>query len=146
MGSIVTQRDINSLLSVATSVAPQAATASVNGSGIDRASHSMAGCCSLHTALGAVSGAPTSFSVQSKIQHSVDNATWSDYKPDGVNVAQDAAALTAASTEHQTGVDLTAADRYIRVVSTISFTGGTSPSVEVAADVILAGENTVPAV
>ena len=146
MSDIVTQRNIGALLSVATSVAPQSATASVNGTSIDRQAHSMAGSCVLHTVLGADSGSPSALSVQSKVQHSPDNSTWSDYKPDGVNVAEDAAALTAASTEQSTSVDLTAAARYIRAVTTISFTGGTSPAVEVATDVILGGENTLPAV
>jgi hypothetical protein len=142
--NVATQRNIAALVAVVTSVQPQAASAAINGGSIDRVSHSMAQSCVLHTALGAAAGSPTGISVVSKIQHSPDNSTWSDYEPDGVNVAQ-SAALTAADTENSLAVDLTAADRYIRVVTTPTLTGGTSPTVELVADVILGGENTLPA-
>jgi len=146
MGSIVTQRNIGALLSVVTSVEPQSsAAATINGTGIDRQAHSMAGCCVLHQAAGAVGGTPTTTSVVTKLQDSPDNSTFSDYKPDWVNVATNAA-LTAANTENSLSVDLTAANRYIRAVTTVAFTGGTSPTALVAADVVLSGENTVDAV
>jgi hypothetical protein len=143
--NVATQRNIGELLAVVTSVQPQAASAAVNGGSIDRQAHSMAQSCVLHTAVGAEAGAPTGISVVSVLQHAPDNATWSNYLPDGVNVAQ-SAALTAADTENALAVDLTAAYRYIRVVTTPTLTGGTSPTVQVVADVILGGENTLPAV
>lgn len=142
--NIATQRNIGAFIAVATSVLPQAASAAVNGSSIDRVSHSMAQSCVLHTVLGADTGSPSAISVVSKIQHSPDNSTWTDYEPDGVTVAA-SAALTAIDTENGLAVDLTAADRYIRVVTTPTLTGGTSPTVQVAADVVLGGENTLPA-
>ena len=142
--NVATQRNIGGLIAVATSVAPQAASAAVNGGSIDRQAHSMAQSCVLHTALGAAAGSPSAISVVSKIQHAPDNSTWTDYEPDGVNVAT-SAALTAADTENSLAVDLTAAYRYIRVVTTPTLTGGTSPTIEVVADVILGGENTLPA-
>jgi len=146
MGDIVTQRNIGALLATVTSVEPQSsAAATVNGGSIDRQAHSLAGCCVLHQAAGAVGGAPSTTSVVTKLQHSSDNSTWADYKPDGVNVATNAA-LTAANTENSLSVDLTAANRYIRAVTTVSFTGGTSPTALVVADVILSGENTLAAV
>lgn len=142
--NVATQRNIGALLAVVTSVLPQAATAAVNGASIDRVSHSMAQSCVLHTVLGADTGSPTAISVVSTLQHSPDNATWTTYEPDGVTAAT-SAALTAVDTENSLAVDLTAADRYIRVVTTPTLTGGTSPAVQVAADVILGGENTLPA-
>lgn len=145
MGSIVTQRNIGALLSTVTSVEPQSSgAAAINGTSIDRQAHSMAGCCVLHQAAGAVTGAPAATSVVTKLQHSPDNATWADYQPDDVNTAQNAA-LTAANTENSLSVDLTAANRYIRAVTTVAFTGGTTPAVLVVADVVLSGENTLDA-
>lgn len=146
MGSIVTQRNIGALLAIVTSVEPQSsAAATVNGGSIDRVAHSLAGCCVMHTAVGALGGAPSTTSVQSTLQHSPDNSTWTAYQPDGANNAQ-AAALTTANTENSLNVDLTLANRYIRVSTVVGFTGGTSPTALVVADVILSGENTVDAV
>ena len=146
MGDIVTQRNIGAMLAIITSVEPQSsAAATVNGASIDRGAHSMPGCCVLHTAVGAVGGAPTTTSVISTLQHAPDNSTWTAYKPDGVNNAA-AAAVTAQNTESSLSVDLTLAYRYIRVSTVVAFTGGTSPTVLVNADVVLSGENTLAAV
>lgn len=146
MADTVTQRNIGSLLSTVTSVRPQAAfsAGAQNGVSIDRVAHSMAGCCVLHTGTGAASGAPTATSVTTKLQHSPDNSTWADYAPDGVNVAT--AAAVGASSDGSLSVDLTLANRYIRAVATVAFTGGTSPTVFATVDVILSGENTLAAV
>ncbi len=142
----VTQHNIGALLAAVTSVFPQSsAAATVDGSSIDRDAHSMAGSCVLHQVAGALGGAPSTASVITKLQDSADNSTFADYKPDGVNVAT-TVALTAADTENSVNVDLAAARRYIRAVTTVAFTGGTSPTALVAADVILGGENTAPAV
>lgn len=139
-------RNIGSLIVPVTSVLPQSSSGStINGSAIDRAAHNMACSCVLHQVAGAVSGSPTTTSVISKVQHAPDDSTWADYKPDGVNVAT-TAALTAQDTENDLAVDLTAAYRYIRVVTTVAFTGGTSPAALVAADVILGGERELAAV
>lgn len=146
MADIVTQRNIGALLSIVTSVEPQSSVAAtINGAGIDRQAHSMAGCCVLHQAAGALGGTPTTTSVITKLQDSADNSTFADYLPDGVNVAT-TTALTAANTENGLSVDLTLARRYIRAVTTIAFTGGTSPTALVAGTVVLSGENTLAAV
>lgn len=146
MTDINVMKNIGALVDVVTSVEPQSsAAATINGTGIDRQLHGNALSCVLHTIEGAVSGAPSASSVQSKLQDSADNSTFADYKPDGVNVAQ-AAALSAANTENGLAVDLTNARRFIRAVTVVGFTGGTSPSALVAADIVLAGERTLPAV
>lgn len=143
---IVTQRNIGSLVALATSVRPQSASAgTINGAAVDRAAHNTPYSCVLHTTAGAVSGAPTATSAQSKIQDSADGTNFADYLPDGVNIAQ-AAALTAANTENALSVDLGNARRYIRAVTIVSFTGGTTPAVLVAADVVIGGEDTLAAV
>jgi hypothetical protein len=144
--NVATQRNIGALVSVVTSVQDAAATAgTVNGATIDRVSHSMTQSCVMHTVLISDAGGPSAISVQSTLQHSPDGANWSNYEPDGVNAAQ-ASALTAVATENSLPVDLTLADRYIRVSTVVTLTGGTSPTAAVVADLILGGENTLPAV
>lgn len=144
MGDIVTQRNVAAILLAIASVRSQSASAAVNGNSIDRFAHSVPGSCLLHQDLGAVTGSPTAVSVVTVLQDSADGVTFANYLPDGVNVAQTPAA-TAADTDAQVAVDLTAARRYIRAVTTPTFTGGTSPAALVAANVILGGENTQPA-
>lgn len=145
MTDMVVQKNIAALVHAAVSVAPQSSgAATVNGTAIDRALHGDAACCVLFTAVGDVTGAPTTTSVVSKIQDSADSATWADYEPDGSNVAT-GATLTAANTSDGTGVDLSSARRYVRAVTTVAFTGGTSPAALIAASLILAGEDRLAA-
>jgi hypothetical protein len=83
--------------------------------------------------------------VQTKLQDSPDNSTWNDYKA-GTTTVQETAALTAASSENTAAIDLGGANRFIRAVTIVSFTGGTSPAILVAADIILGGERELAAV
>ena len=64
---------------------------------------------------------------------------------DGVNTAQDAA-IAAVNTDHNYPIDLALANRYLRVVTVVAFTGGASPTIGVSAGLILGGEQTVAAV
>ena len=138
--------DVGSFVVPVTSVFPESAAAgAVNGTSIDRALHNMPQSCVLHQVVGAESGAPTTASVQTKLQDSPDNSTWSDYKAGTANVQQ-TAALTAANSENTAAIDLTAANRFIRAVSAVAFTGGTSPAILLAADIILGGERELAAV
>lgn len=145
MSDITTLRNIGSIVVPVTGVFPQSAAAgTINGSSIDRTQHNLPGSCVLHQVTGAESGAPTTASVQTKLQHSPDNSTWSDYQI-GTTV-QETAALTAANTENTAAIDLTGAYRFIQPVTIVAFTGGTSPAIEVAAGVILGGERELAAV
>ena len=140
------EHNVGAYVAVATSVAPQAAAAAtINGATIDRMAHGMPLACLMHQAAGAASGTPTGISVVSTLQHSPDGTTWAAYQPDGANNAA-TPALTAASSENALAVDLHAANRYIRVSTVVGFTGGSSPAILVAADVILGGEKTLPAI
>lgn len=141
-----TQHNIGALIAPVSSVVPQASAAqTINGTSIDRQAHSMALSCVIHTATGAETGSPTTVSVQSTLQHSPDNSTWTNFLYDGTNTAQ-GTAITAADTDQAYDVDLALADRYLRVVTVVSFTGGSAPTVGVAASLILGGENTLAAV
>lgn len=143
--NIASMRNIGAFAALVTSVFPQAAGSAVNGTSIDRFAHNMPLSCVLHTVVGAEAGSPTAISVVSKLQHSPDDSTWADYDPPGSSTVAESAALTAADTENGLAIDLSAADRYIRAVTTPTLTGGTSPTVEVVADLILGGEPLLPA-
>jgi len=141
-----TQHNIGAYVAVATSVLPQAASANVNGNGIDRLAHNLPLSCVLHQVIGAETGAPSAVSVQTKLQHAPDNATWADYDPPGSSTVAETAALTAVNTESSVAIDLSSANRYVRAVSLITLTGGSSPTIEVAADIVFGGEPLAPAV
>lgn len=69
---------------------------------------------------GAVTGAPTSFTCTWQVQDSPDNSTWANYG--------DPLVLTAAASADALSVKLVDADRYVRVVCTVAFVGGTTPT------------------
>lgn len=142
-----TQHNIGAYVAVATSVLPQAATANVNGVWIDRFAHNLPLSCVLHQVTGAETGAPTGASVQTKLQHSPDNGTTiADYIPPGATTVAQTAVLSAVNTENSVAIDLSSANRYVRAVSLITLTGGASPTIEVAADIVFSGEPLEPAV
>lgn len=113
------------------------AAATINGPAIDRSYfHSAV----LHHACGAATGGPSARTVDSKLQDSADGSTgWTDI-PGAV-----AAQLTADNTDAEKDVSLEGAKKFIRVVTTIAFTGGTTPTIPVSATVTLGGAVTVPA-
>ena len=137
--------NVGSYVVPVTSVFPESASAStINGASIDRTLHNLPNSCVLHQVVGAESGAPTTTSVQTTLQHSPDNSTWSNYQIG--STVQQTAALTAANSENTAAIDLAGAYRFIRAVTAVAFTGGTSPAVLVAADIILGGERELAAV
>lgn len=118
-----------------------------NGPAIDRATPGGVHYSSLtlHTATGATAGAPTTQAVDSKLQTSGDGATgWADYVPPGETAAAAVAQITAASSNAEVDVNLEGAKRFIRVVETVAFTGGTAPTIGVSSTVILAGADRTP--
>jgi hypothetical protein len=146
MSDQVQQHNIGAIAVEVSSVAPVAsAAATINGTSIDRQKHSMPLSCILRTSTGAETGAPSGVSVQSTLQHSPDNSTWANFLYDGTNTAQ-GAAITAVNSDQNYPIDLALANRYLRVVTVISFTGGTSPTIGVNAGLILGGEQTLAAV
>src|SRR5580704_12464202 len=99
MSDITTLRNIGSIVVPVTGVFPQlAAAGTINGASIDRTLHNMAGSCVLHQVVGAETGAPTAVSAQTKLQHSPDNSTWSDFQIN--STVQETAALTVANSEN----------------------------------------------
>ena len=131
------QTNIAAYIKHARGIAPQDSGAqTITGTGFDRQGYLSA---LLVAKNGAASGAPTSYTIDAKIQDSADNTTFADLT--GASITQ----ITADNTDQTKAIDLSGAKRYIRVVVTVTFVGGTSPKVEVDADVILGGADTLPA-
>jgi hypothetical protein len=139
-GGLSSTRNIGEMIATVTSVAPQSFSGSsaVNGTGIDRYAHNDPQSCVLHLSTGALSGAPSSFSLTAQLQHAPDDATWTNF---GGTVA-----VTAAATDASLNLDLSGAAEYVRVVVTPAFVGGASPAVLAQADLIFGGEQELPAV
>ena len=145
MADMITQRNIGALVALVTSIAPESSSGgTINGNAVDRSLHGLANSCVLHQMVGAVSGAPTTLAVQTALQHSPDGVTWIPFQ---INAApQQTAALAAADSENGVAIDLTTAYRFIRPEMTVTFTGGTTPSALVAADLVLGGERVLAAI
>ena len=143
--SFANVHNVGSYVVPVTSVFPESASVgTINGASIDRALHNMPQSCVLHQVVGAESGAPTTTSVQTTLEHSPDNSTWSNYVIG--TATQQTAALTAANSENTAAIDLGGAYRFIRASTVVAFTGGTSPAALVAADIVLGGERELAAV
>ena len=129
--------DIGAYIAPRHSVSPQssAATATINGSSVDRDSFNS---CVVVASAGAATGSPTGVSVAFKLQHSdTGSGDWTDFATGG--------ALSAINTTARLDVDLRMAKRYVRVVTTAALTGGSSPTILVGAAVILGGAVNLPA-
>lgn len=137
--------DINAYIKPVVGVVPTAsAAATINGASIDRINYQSA---VLVANTGAETGSPSARSLNAKIQHSTDGSTgWNDYTDPTTGAVAAITAITAASTQAKVAVNLSAAKRYIRVVETVAFTGGTSPTLAVSGHVILGGALVTPAV
>jgi hypothetical protein len=130
-------RSIYDNVAVLKSVAPQsdAGGSAVNGTAVDTLGYNTA---MLAFESGAVSGSPTTTSIAVKIQESADGSTnWQDAK-DNTNTTI-GGTVTAASTALLARIEGLGVNRkrYLRVVETTTFSGGTSPAVLVHGNIIL---------
>jgi hypothetical protein len=118
--------------------------ATLTGAAIDRLGLNA---CILDAEAGAVTGAPTSFTLDTKLQDSADGSTgWADFVPVTGTAASGAVAqITAASTRKRKSISLLKAKRYVRAVSVVAFVGGTAPTLGVASVVVLGAPDTTPA-
>jgi hypothetical protein len=112
------------------SLRPQAAAAgTINGTGADTSGYNSA---MLVLEAGAVAGSPTAQTLDVKVQESDDNSTFTDVT--GWSLAQ----ITAANQSRVLRLDgLDARKRYVRAVAVVGFTGGTSPTWQIAAEILL---------
>ena len=129
--------DIGAYVKTAGSLVPQnSAAATLNGVAVDRLRFDS---CVLQGLVGAAAGSPTATSVLFFLEESADGSTgWAAIDDASVNVG-------AENSSGEADVNLAGAKQFIRVSATISFTGGTSPTVDVAGLVTLGGADILPA-
>jgi hypothetical protein len=94
--------------------------------------------------LGAATGSPTGISVVAQIQHSADGSTgWENYNDLNSNGTVTG---TAASTSYSQNVILQGAKAYVRLVTTPTLTGGSSPTIATQGVLVLGGSSENPAI
>jgi len=93
--------------------------------------------------VGDVFGAPSAKSITAKVTHcATANGTYTDYTSDRSGAAL--LTITAANTSNTMEVDLQSAEKYIKIISAATYTGGSSPYTNRAVNVILGGAHTLP--
>ncbi len=132
------RRDIGRLIAMERGIIPEdSVAATINGPAIDRFSGGGTSAV-LHAACGAATGSPSTQTVDAKIQDSADGSTgWADLSP-AIATTQ----LTADDTESESAnVNLINHKRHIRVVVTVGFSGGSTPTIPVSATLCLGGRD-----
>ena len=116
----------------------------VNGPDLDLAAQGSDGTKGEHSAVlwaqsGVASGTPTTQLFDAKLQDSADGSTYADIVPP-VAITQ----IAADSGVEFVDVDIRKLRRHLRVVSTVAFTGGTTPAWPVSTMLVLAGARVLP--
>jgi hypothetical protein len=119
------------------------AAGTVTGAAIDRTGFdSMV----LHAQTGAVAGAPDTQTVDTKVTHcDTSGGSYTDWQPEGTAASGAVAQITAANTRKRKSMSLKGAKQFLKIVTVTAFTGGTSPKIGQAVDVILGSAVSVPA-
>lgn len=134
-------RNVAQQVSLRGGIAPQVSAAATvtSPAAIDRWALGNPQSALLRAHTGAVTGAPSAISVVARLQHSDDGVGgWA-------NFGADAPTINAANAEAEVAVDLSGARRFLRVQTVIGFTGGTTPTIAVAAPVVFGGAERLPA-
>lgn len=130
-------RSIYDNVAVAKSIAPQSDSggSAVNGGAVDTLGYNTA---MVVFESGAISGSPTGTSIAVKIQESADGSTnWQDAEDNtGAVIGGTVTAASTALLARIEGLGLNR-KRYLRVVETTTFTGGTTPAVLVHGNILL---------
>ena len=142
--------DIGGEISVIRSISPQAISGSsdVNGANSvgDRTPSGdqeyMSGVLTLVT--GATTGTPTTVSVACRLQDSADGTSgWADIAS-SAGGPYAITAITAADSVASVNFNAKPIRRYVRAVATPTFTGGSSPTILIAATIALGGAQKKP--
>ena len=128
--------DLGSLIKNVIAVAPQDASDVVSGGSVTKSPYEST---VVSVMTGATSGSPTSFEVAAKLEHADTSGVWDA-------VSGGTASIEAANTVAEINVNLNEVKRYMRVVLTPTFNGGSSPSVYVASAFALGQSKYGPAV
>jgi hypothetical protein len=131
--------DAGVLVAIRAGTAPAAVVASSrNSSAVDRLGFDS---CVLAAQTGAASGGPTALTLAAKLQESADGSTnWTDVPGAAIEP------LTSENGVARVNVRLPTAKRYLRVAETVSFTGGSSPTLGACSTIVLCGPDEIPAV
>jgi hypothetical protein len=118
-------------------------SSAINGAAVDRLGYLSAG---LLFQSGVNPSIPTGVVAALKVQHS-DTTTSGDFTDFITSIPNfgSASDLTAASATKYYNLDLTGAKRYVRTVTTFTFTGGSSPSMIFTTAFVLGDKNVEPA-
>jgi len=84
-------------------------------------------------AVGAATGTPSAVSINFRLQHTATTGSgYADFADTDV-VESLGKALTAVNTSNTINVELAGTKRFVRIVATPTFTGGTSPTIQATA-------------
>lgn len=140
-------RNVGGLVTNRTLLRPQAsavaAAFSLIGLALDRESFLSA---LIKLTAGAVTGAPSAQQVSWKVQDSADGATFADILPSQANPVVVGADITAVNGNSVLEIDCSGLRRFIRVVATVAFTGGTAPTIFLSSEATLGGGKLLPTV
>jgi hypothetical protein len=143
-----TMQDINSRVWIESAIPPQhSAAATITGTTMDRqttGSEQGFDSCVILLRSGTTTGTPSSFTIDSQLQDSADDSSWSNVATSAVNAAVTHTQITAASTSRRLAINLRPLRRYVRLVVTVAFSGGTSPTVGVGATFCFGGARKIP--
>lgn len=135
-------------IAATSAIAPSAASAGTQTSAaIDRLANGVKlDSCVLLAESGAIAGAPSTQTVDTKLQHcDTSGGSYADYTPDGTAASGATGQITAANKRARKSIDLRGAKQYLKVVQVVAFSGGTSPTIGTAAQVIFGAADTLPA-
>lgn len=116
--------------------AKAAGSETINGTGIDRMTQGAQQgwmSCVLVLNVGTETGSPSSFTADCKLQES--DSSGSGY----TDISGAAVTQRTAAGQAFVNVNLKGVKRYIRAVTTVAISGGSSPTVPVAATIVLGG-------
>lgn len=138
MSSFAMQRNIGAYLKLRAAIATaNAAAGAITGPAIDRQGFES---CVLQVACGAASGGPSARTVDCKLTH-CDTSGGSYVDVPSAALTQ----MTADGGDVEKNIDLIGVKRFIKVVVTVAFTGGSSPAIPVSAAIALGGAVELPA-
>ena len=130
------RRDIDRQMKMEIGIDPEdSAAATINGAAIDRRSATGSGASAvLHVACGAATGSPSTQTVDGKLQDSADGS--SDWQDIGTAITQLTGDDEDGSSPNRNLVDVR---KFVRAVVVVAFSGGSSPTIPVAATICFGG-------